>query len=482
MDEYDDKRMAVRDGETQAKVVESLVLRGDLSGLSPQHRAQYYVQQCESLGLNPNAQPFAFLRLNGKEILYATRGATDQLAAIHRITREIIDGPRVMDLAGTKVVLCAAKASHPNGRTETSIATLPFVDPVNVLMKAETKAKRRVTLSILGLALLDETELETIPAAVQEPGGGVDLSLAEQHGKPPTVDVVDAAVETPTEIPAQLGEFYAHVAQIDLPGEAVTVWIKHRADLAPLLAADREAAWKALCARTEEVGKMKNAKVWLKKAIQAEDERRTQQPYDPSAALEGAGSPRAETPRQVQESEGVLGSLTDAPDVGVLRERTASALDAYPAMSDAIWTNALGTAKRHGCDEDTFRRMVAEYTQGDPQPPAGGSGGGAQGGGASARGTGRSVAQGAAPRAANDVETVAARIIRDYTGNPFAFPSAVKKHATELSEAEGEQLAQAWAFAGKAPPAQPEAREKLLARARGDVAAWLTEGRMRRAS
>ena len=170
----DEKGMTI--SNDAAKVVESLVLRGDLSGLNPQQRARHYVRVCESLGLNPDAQPFAYLRLNGKEILYATRGATDQLAAIHRITREIIDGPKVMDLAGTKVVMCAAKATHPNGRTETSIATLPFADPTNVLMKAETKAKRRVTMSILGLALLDEMELETIPAAVQEPGGGVDLA------------------------------------------------------------------------------------------------------------------------------------------------------------------------------------------------------------------------------------------------------------------------------------------------------------------
>ena len=153
-----------------AKVVESLVLRGDLSGLNPQQRARHYVRVCESLGLNPDAQPFAYLRLNGKEILYATRGATDQLAAIHRITREIIDGPKVIDLAGTKLVMCVAKATHPNGRTETSVATVPMMDPQNVLMKAETKAKRRVTMSILGLALLDEMELETIPAAVQEHG------------------------------------------------------------------------------------------------------------------------------------------------------------------------------------------------------------------------------------------------------------------------------------------------------------------------
>lgn len=300
--------------------------------------------------------------------------------------------------------------------------------------------------------------------------------------KEPAPPVEEPSDEHPSqESPAQFGEFYAHVAQIDLPGEAVAVWMKHRGDLAPLPSADREAAWKALCARTEEVGKMKNAKVWLKKAIAEEDARRAER-VDPGAALEGAGDPRAETPRQVQESEGVLGSLTDAPDVTELRRRTVSALDAYPALTDSIWTTALGTARRHGCDEATFRRMVDEAMGSDPQPPAGGSGGGAQGGGASARGTGRSVAQSAAPRAANDVETVAARILRQYGTNPFAFPAAVKKHATELSEAEGEQLAAAWAFAGKAPPAQPEAREKLLARARGEVAAWLSEGRMRRAS
>ena len=41
---------------------------------------------------------------------------------------------------------------------------------------------------------------------------------------------------------------------IELPGESVAVWMKHRADLATLLSAYRETAWKALCARTEEVG------------------------------------------------------------------------------------------------------------------------------------------------------------------------------------------------------------------------------------
>ena len=85
----------------------------------------------------------------------------------------------------------------------------------------------------------------------------------------------EAPIEAlPVEVPPALEGFYARIAEIELPGEAVAVWMKHRTDLAALPAPDRESAWKALCKRTEEVGKMKNAKVWLKKAIAEEDARR----------------------------------------------------------------------------------------------------------------------------------------------------------------------------------------------------------------
>jgi hypothetical protein len=350
------------DIDTTAKVVESLVLRGDISALSPAERSRYYVQMCESLGLNPAAQPFALLRLNGKEIMYPTRGATDQLAAIHRINREIIDGPKLIDLGGSKQVYAMCRATHPNGRTETSVATVPFTDPSNVLMKCETKAKRRATLSILGLGMLDEMELETIPAhakapslqievpspgkTLADPTAGVrvdwparieaaarqdkpgaallavggELAAADLNGtrdailaaygatvekllraqpdpsaleaavrsfaegtpvalRGPVADAIAAAapgvtVEFP-EVHPVLAAFQIDAEQIELPGEAVSVWIKHRAELAELPPADREAAWKALCKKTEQVGKMKSAKVWLKRAIAEDDARKS---------------------------------------------------------------------------------------------------------------------------------------------------------------------------------------------------------------
>lgn len=164
------------DAYLDGRVAESLVLRGDISAMNPEDKAAYYVATCNALGLNAASQPFAMLRLNGKEVMYPTRTATDQLAAIHRLSREIIDGPRVDDRFGEKVGFCACRVTHPNGRIEVSIATLPLAGDKSMLpMKLETKAKRRATLSILGLGMLDETEIESIPASEKAASVGVDM-------------------------------------------------------------------------------------------------------------------------------------------------------------------------------------------------------------------------------------------------------------------------------------------------------------------
>jgi hypothetical protein len=188
------------DADVTAAVVESLVVKGDISSLRPEERARYYIQLCESLGLNPASQPLAPLKLNGKEILYPTKGATDQLAAIHGVQREIIDGPKVIDLGGQKLVYAVCRATLPNGRSETAISTVPLQDPANVYMKCETKGKRRATLSLLGLGMLDESELDTIPAAVKAPGRPIPIRPERAH--------VEHAVPPP--------------AQLDRPSQSLT--------------------------------------------------------------------------------------------------------------------------------------------------------------------------------------------------------------------------------------------------------------------
>lgn len=153
----------VNTNQTGAEIVERVMLEGDLSQLSTGERIAYYKATCESLGLNPLTKPFDYIKLNNKLTLYAKRDATDQLRKIHNVSVSFVARERLED-----VYMVTARATLPNGRTDesagvVSIGGLKGDALANALMKAETKAKRRVTLSIVGLGLLDETELETIP-------------------------------------------------------------------------------------------------------------------------------------------------------------------------------------------------------------------------------------------------------------------------------------------------------------------------------
>jgi hypothetical protein len=145
--------------------LERILVAGDLAGLNESQRIEYYKAVCESLGLNPLTRPFEYLRLNGRLVLYATRAAADQLRAIHGIS--IIDAQieRQDDL-----ITVTVRGRTRDGREDVevgvvSVAGLRGEALANAQMKALTKAKRRLTLSLAGLGWLDETEAETIPGA-----------------------------------------------------------------------------------------------------------------------------------------------------------------------------------------------------------------------------------------------------------------------------------------------------------------------------
>lgn len=145
---------------SDSSVVERVLIQGDLSRLSSSERTQYYMRVCESVGLNPLTKPFEYLRLNGKEQLYALRSCTDQLRQIHGVSIRITGREEVGD-----TYIVTAQATDRTGRTDESIGAVALKGLTgealsNALMKCETKAKRRVTLSICGLGMLDETETE----------------------------------------------------------------------------------------------------------------------------------------------------------------------------------------------------------------------------------------------------------------------------------------------------------------------------------
>jgi hypothetical protein len=147
------------------EVLESVAVSGDLSGLTAAQRLAHYQAVCRSLGLNPLTKPFEYLTLNGKLRLYALRDCADQLRRLHGISIAITSRERMGDL-----YVVTARARDRSGREDESIGAVALGSLkgdalANALMKAETKAKRRVTLSLAGLGWLDETELDTIPGA-----------------------------------------------------------------------------------------------------------------------------------------------------------------------------------------------------------------------------------------------------------------------------------------------------------------------------
>ena len=152
-----------------ASTIETVLLKGDLSVLKPNEKLSYYKSVCESVGLNPLTKPFEFIKLNGKEVLYATRACTDQLRFVHKVSIELTSKQKMDNL-----YVVSAKATDSTGRTDESTGAVDLTNLkgdalANAMMKAETKAKRRATLSICGLALLDETEVATIPEAKPVP-------------------------------------------------------------------------------------------------------------------------------------------------------------------------------------------------------------------------------------------------------------------------------------------------------------------------
>ena len=154
-----------------ADIMESVLIKGDLARLTPQERVAYYNAVCKSIGVNPLTQPLAYMNLQGKLSLYAKRDCADQLRRLRNVSIEILRQGLNDDLYSVHV-----QATDGKGRKDEDLGVVPLPANVkgefraNMMLKAVTKAKRRVTLSICGLGFLDETEVDDIPDAKIEPG------------------------------------------------------------------------------------------------------------------------------------------------------------------------------------------------------------------------------------------------------------------------------------------------------------------------
>ena len=187
-------------------------LAGDLSKMTAEDRLKFYGALCQFTGLNPLSKPFDWIQFQGKLTLYANKGCAEQLRKIHGVK---IPKDKITQRFEHGLYIVEVEATDATGRQDFSTGAVPFdekmppADKANAIMKAETKAKRRVTLSICGLGMLDESELETIKEAkratatpAQSPALSDSAALEELNSlsKPPIeAEIIPAAAEPETQ-------------------------------------------------------------------------------------------------------------------------------------------------------------------------------------------------------------------------------------------------------------------------------------------
>jgi hypothetical protein len=180
-----EREIATTGSEIDAKTLETVLLQGDLSGLSVSQRLTYYRRMCESAGLNPLAKPFEYLTMKGdggkKLVLYARAEAFDQIRSAKGMSVKVLKREIDRENGVYTVVVQGKLGNVSDERIDEASASVPIMkengswvknaegkpyfkgdgtfspmhgeDLSNAMMKCETKAKRRLTISMSGLAL-----------------------------------------------------------------------------------------------------------------------------------------------------------------------------------------------------------------------------------------------------------------------------------------------------------------------------------------
>ena len=153
--------------EISPEIINSLILTGDMSKLTPSQQTQYYNAICNTLGISPLTQPFAIIVYQGKKILYARKDCTQQLSNTRKISTEITKTEKDESVYTTYV-----RATMPDNRKTDEIGSVYIggikgQDLANLYMKSATKAKRRAVLALCGLGMPDESEVEDFNPAPQ---------------------------------------------------------------------------------------------------------------------------------------------------------------------------------------------------------------------------------------------------------------------------------------------------------------------------
>jgi hypothetical protein len=195
----DENKLSVIEEDSEKAI--DLLLSSDITRLTQVERAKYCYFMAKRNGLDPSTRPFDIISAGGRTFVYANRSASDQLRKINQISLEVTERGMLnlggKDDLGVYYVRCVA--TTPDGRRDEAVGAVNVIGQkgealANSIMKCETKAKRRATLSIAGLGMPDETEISGI-------GGPSEEVVKRPLGPKLLVPTIETSDYPPTTVP-----------------------------------------------------------------------------------------------------------------------------------------------------------------------------------------------------------------------------------------------------------------------------------------
>jgi hypothetical protein len=201
--------LALADPEQAAGALAEILATGNLEPLTNVQRVSHYLDVCRSLGLNPLSRPFDWLMLDDRLVLYPNKSCAEQLRRLHQISVRITRKEPVGELFVVEV-----EGATPSGRVDQASKYVPLTEwdrragayrrltgqkLANAYAKAETGAKRRLVLSMVGLAgLPDVEELGRVKTVVVDGEGNVLDHPTEEQAYLAATPAAARAIGEPT--------------------------------------------------------------------------------------------------------------------------------------------------------------------------------------------------------------------------------------------------------------------------------------------
>ena len=180
-------------------------LNNDWSGVSDQDKVKYCLALCKSLDIPTPLNPFKFIKLKGKDTLYAPKEAAELLAERNKLSVNITN--KYLD-RDSNIYVVEVRASTRDGRTIDNLAAMSMAgatgeDRCNRMMKCVSKATRRVVFSSVGLSVIDDDDKAAIerdascyatPPAIP-PSNVPPITILEGMGEAATSEEQELATE-----------------------------------------------------------------------------------------------------------------------------------------------------------------------------------------------------------------------------------------------------------------------------------------------